>query len=282
MLGWIILGVFVVAIAAIIAWRMLVGKRVKGYLAIAEYWVYTDDTVLPPAERLMDRMINANPHNRRGAPAIGAREGMLFTDIRLHLGVALRDKNPALFRPDLLDSEVEPTAEILAEFSKANAMVRVRYVSEVPLKDFRHLQFLPHYADSVAQMMGGSVVLDRITNQVWSAGEFHEHLSNTPNMERPEAQILIKWIEVADECRIETRGMAKIGMPEWRTESLPIDEKVITTALVMRATSSIFRNPSLAPPYEFEEFETTYVVEPGEVENGFAKVRLFRKVITAD
>jgi len=276
--GLLILSLFVLAIVAILIYRKLVGKRVKGYLAIAEYWIYGTTDALPPTEKLMDRMISTNPHNRKGRPSIGAREGMLFTDIRLHMGLGLRSKNPATFRPDLLDEAVVPTPEILTRLSQCQSVITVRYASEAILKDLRHLQFLPHYADAVGELTKGSVVLDRISQEIWTAEDFSARLAANNNAERPDFHIRLDWVRNEEGNRIVTRGLRKLGRREWRTELLPEDYEVLATALMIRATSSLMRDAEPSFPISIEEYGDTFLIEPAEVEDGFTSVKIYRQL----
>lgn len=276
--GLVILSLFVLAIVALLIFRKVVGKRVKGYLAIAEYWVYGNVTTLPALEPLMDRMISSNPHNRRGRPAIGAREGMLFTDIRLHMGLGLRSKNPSSFRPDLAEEAVIPTPEILTRLSQTQTVITVRYASEAIVKDFRHLQFLPHYADAVASLTGGTVIFDRISQEIWTAEEFHAKLESNNNAERPDFHIRTEWIRTEEGARIVTRGLRKLGMSEWRTDFLPEDYEVLAMALMIRATSMLVRDPNPSFPISLEEYGDTFMIAPDGESDGYTKVMIQRQV----
>ena len=261
MLGWLFLLALLAALTGLIVYRWAYGRKQPGYLAFTEYWVYGAGTQLPPQDKLMDRMISSNPHNRRGQPCIGAREGMLFTDIRLHMAVVLREKNATLFRPDLFAAEVAPTAEILKALPDAKALVKVRYASEAPLKDFRHLQFLPHLTDSVAEMMDGTVVFDTVAERLWLAAEFREMLAKNGQCERPEFHVRARWVNQDDECYARTHGMPKIGWPELRTDPQEQDNEVLVTGLLMRLAFHLFRRPEETGPWEFEEFGDTFIFE---------------------
>ena len=133
-LGYLLLIVVIAAVG--FSLRLL--KKPK-YFACAEYFVYLPQEAMPDQDQLMDRVIKGGPY---GQP-ITSQEGILFSDIRLHLGLILRSKNPHVFRPDTFETHITPTQEILGELSNARAAVKVRYLSEEPLADKRHLQLLP-------------------------------------------------------------------------------------------------------------------------------------------
>ena len=261
--AWAVAIAIVAAIAGTLGWRRIVGKRVAGYMALCEYWVYTAHHQLPKQELLMDRMISANPHNRPGRPCIGAREGMLFSDIRLHIALAKRSKNPHIFRPDLFGESTEPSAEILARLSEANSLIKVRYLSEVELRDMRHLQFMPHLADTMTDLADGLVVYDVVCEQLYSAEEFKALLDKNNNAERPDMHVRVTWgIDPEDGSGFaETRGLKKLGLQELRTDAVEPDQEVLIVGLLMRAAYEMVRDPSVAGPFEYEEFGDTFVLE---------------------
>lgn len=277
MAGWLFLGFLIAALVGLFVWRWANGKRAAGYLAFTEYWVYTDELKLPPQEQLMDRMISANPHNRRGSACIGAREGMLFTDVRVHLAVALREKNPTQFRPDLFDEDVEPTKEVLDELSSCSALVKVRYASEAKLNDFRHLQFIPHMTDAISELMNGRVVFDTVAEKLYLAEEFREILAKNGQMERPDAHIRVVWKREPEGAFAQTLGLRKIGKPEIRTAHQEEDQQVLITGLLMRLAFHLFRKPDEEGPFEFDEFGDIFVCELGPTKDGVQSVSMKRR-----
>gem|GEM_PF-5880495 len=88
--GYLVLVVLALATLGVLLW----GRRSRRpkFFARAEYWVYVPGTKLPKQDELMTRMVAENPLHRLGKPPIGAREGLLFSDIRLHLAMAIRSK----------------------------------------------------------------------------------------------------------------------------------------------------------------------------------------------
>lgn len=262
---WLIPVLALGSVAAMLAWRFLVGRREPGYLAVSEYWIYTDADKLPPQEQIMDRMISSNPHNQPDRPVITTREGLLFSDIRLHIGLAKREKNPHIFRPDLFEGDVVPDEEVLQALPECHSMIKVRYASESPLQDTRHLQFMTHLADSVAQLTNGKVVFDHVAERIWTANKFHDLLAQNPDAERPDAQLRVIWNDHPEGAYAATLGLRKIGLKELRTDPQESDNEVVVTGLMMRLAYQLFRRPHETGPFEFEEFGDTFVFTLGEV-----------------
>lgn len=279
--AWIIPILCGLAVLGLLYWRAFMGKREPGYLSLTEYWVYTNQTKLPDQTALMDRMISSNPHNKPGRVCIGAREGMLFTDVRIHLGVALKEKNPTVFRPDLFEEDVEPTKEVLAGLARSKALVKVRYVSESRLKDFRHLQFLPHMADAVAEMMDGQVVFDHVSERICAADDFKAMLDQNGNAERPEFHLRVLWKTDEEGYYARTYGMKKLGMEELRTEPQENDREVLMLGLMTRLAHHLFRNPDEEGPFEFDEFGDLFILEIGERLNGLRHVSITRRQVVS-
>jgi len=180
----------------------------------------------------MTRMITENPHFKRGNPPIGAREGMLFSDIRLHMAIARRTKNPHLFRPDLFHPAVEPTVETLGCLNQSAALAKVRYLSEVPVADTRHLQFMPHLADAVADLGSGLAIFDPILDRLETSEAFSRRLAECPNQERIDHHFRVVWTITENGGSVETRGLRKIGIPELKTYAIPEDERSVVSAVV--------------------------------------------------
>lgn len=278
MLGWIIFLGFILAATYVVVWRFVVGKRRPGYLSVTEYWVYTAEPKLPPQEAIMTRVVSENPHMKRGLAPIGAREGMLFSDLRLHLAVATRAKNPHAFRPDLSFTELEPSAEILERLSQSQALIKVRYVSEAPLADTRHLQFLPHLTDAVSGLSDALVIYDTVSQELFKSEDFHDKLNRNPIVERPDYHVRVLWKTEEQGRFAETRGLQKVGHHEWRTELMEADEEVLIVGLVMRAAFAQFRDTQASGPWEFEEFGDTFVIEKTDrIEDGFRIIQIKRR-----
>lgn len=257
--AWFVPGVVIGGVAGLLAYRKLFGKRQRGYLCLTEYHVYTTAENLPPQEKLMDRMISSNPHNRPGRPSIGAREGMLFTDVRLHLALARREKNAQLFRPDLFSRDSQPSADVLEALSQSRSMVVCRYATEEPIKDTRHLQFLPHLADAVADLSEGLVVHDCTADVLWTRDAFTAMLAGNNIAERPEFHVRVVWEEQVDGAVARTLGLRKVGLTDLQTPLQESDNRTLIEGLLLRLAFHLVRQPGDPGPYDFDEYGDTFV-----------------------
>lgn len=233
---------------------------------------------LPPIEKVMDRMISANPYNRKGRPCIGAREGMLFTDIRLHVGLAKLAKNPHLFRPDLESPAAVPSREALAALSKSTCLARVSYVSEKPLPDARHLQFVPHYASAICDLSEGVLVFDRISEEFWLPAELDERMKTLPTWERIDAHCRVVELPLENGVSIQTRGLRKIGLPE--LVSLPImhDERQTARMVMEESLGRIWKKGEVQPEWSVIVMETSFEISVVSRTLKEAQVRIVREV----
>lgn len=278
---WAIPLVLLLVVGGLFVWRAMMGRREPGFLALAEYWVYTTSEKLPDQTMIMDRMISNNPHNRPGRPCIGAREGMLFTDVRVHTAVALKAKNPTFFRPDLFEEDVEPTQEILKRLANCSSLVKVRYASEARLSDQRHLQFLPHLADALSESMGGQVVFDHVSEKLWTSEEFRGMLEKNGNCERPEFHVRVAWKSDEDGSYARTFGLRKLGMVELRTDPQEDDREVLMVGLMTRLAFQLFRKPDEEGPFEFDEYGDTFILEIGERDEVGRRVNVTRRMVVS-
>lgn len=276
-MGYLVPVLAVVGIIGLLVFRWFVGKRVPGYFSIIEYWVYTDHTQIPTIEAIMDRMISQNPHNQDPNFAITAREGMLFTDIRLHMGLARREKNPHIFRPDLFEEGAVPTPEILSALADCKSMIKLRYASESVLNDHRQLQFMPHLADAVADLTEAKVVYDRVAEKLWTADDFHKFLAANANAERPECHIRVVWTEEPNGFVAKTLGLRKVGNVEIKTDPQEADGEVLITGLMMRLAQHLFRTPEDLGPIELEEFGDVFIITLDEPVEGYRQAHITRR-----
>jgi hypothetical protein len=244
--------------AAALVWRARRAARPR-YLAEVQYWVYMAEPKLPNQDAVMDRMINGNPHNRPGRPCIGAREGLLFSDVRLRVAAVARSKNPHVFRPDLFEASAEPTAEILRRLAGCQGMARVRYLSEVPLEDDRHLRFVPHLADAYKDLAGGVVVYDEVSERFYLGEEFGEAMNADPSGQAFDTHVRVAWRAEGTTAWAETRGLAKKGMKEVRTDPTPTDQRILVTELLEEYARRAWEDRALPATLRIERYEDEFV-----------------------
>lgn len=275
MLGWVTLLGFVLAAVAIFAYRFLYGRSKHGYLAHTEYWVFVPEGKVPPMPRIMDRMIKKNPHNTPDGVCITQREGMIFSDIRLNISVAKREKNPHAFRPDLFEETVVPTKEILEALSDSSALVKVRYTSKAALPDTRHLIFLPHLADAIADLCKGKVVFDTVAQRLFLAEEFSS-LLDAP-ADRPDLHVNLVWKSDGDESYAQSQGLRKVGQDEIKTDSAKADQEVLIRGLATRASHKILREMRTPESMELSDFGDTFLLSFRTGKDALTHVSILRR-----
>jgi hypothetical protein len=265
----LLIGVFVVGYA--------VFHRTKSskFLAVTEYWIYIKGDALPGQDKILDRMVAKNPYAQRGRLPIGPAEGIILSDVRLHIALMLRSKNVHIFRPDILEN-VEFTQEQLAEIADSNAIVKVRFVSEEPLKDKRHIQFLVHAADAVADLSGSKLIYDCIQRRLFSKGELEAALKQNPDATRAGLNVRTEWHETFEHCWAETYGLRKLGLTELKSSPMERDEKVLVLQLMDEAVEQLWSAGEMEPELEVEAFDDSFHIYFGEPEQGHTPTRIMR------
>ncbi|MBX3118684.1 MAG: hypothetical protein KF784_06435 [Fimbriimonadaceae bacterium] len=253
------------------------GKKGVPYLAVIEYWVYVQGDKIPPQDLLTGRILRSSPFKVDGHPACGPPEGLLFSDIRLHMAMVLKAKNPHLFRPDLFDRHVEPTAAVLEALSNASALVKLRYLSAVKLADERHLRFLPHLAEAAAYFGKSEVIFDSISEKLIGIAEFREQLAERPDTANPDFHLRTIWVEEEEGGHVETRGLMKVGFPELRTHAAPSDHRVVILDVVAEAAAKLWKETTLPDQIDVEAFGDEFVVQLEPKSKGPIQVRVIRR-----
>lgn len=202
------------------------------YLAMAEFWVYLEGKKVPSQDDLMTRMIQENPYARSGASPLGPKEGLMWSDVRFHMAVAKREKNAHIFRPDLFEGHVEPTAELLEALGASQVMVKLRYVSHQRLPDTRHLQFLIHATESVAALGGSRVIFDLVGERLMCPHWLAKKLEENNDGARRELHLRVIWRPGPHGGVAETRGLSKIGLPEVSTPETMEDHRVVAVQVL--------------------------------------------------
>lgn len=277
--SWLIPASLLLLAFAVLAWRYLVGKRRPDYLAVTEYWVYSNAQRIPPTEAIMDEAISKNPFNRPDRASITSREGLLFSDIRLQIAIAKREKNPHAFRPDLFDENAVPSQEVLERLAGSSTIAKIKYASNVPLTDKRHLQFLVHLAASVGRMLRSKLVFDTITERFWLIEELNEALLKSNDAERPELHVRIVWKKSPEGCFAETLGLRKVGIDELRTSRQEPDMETLVCDVLHFAALRLFSKGEGAFPIEYAAHGDTFVVTPDTKVDGRQLVKISRKTV---
>lgn len=270
------IGFLCVVLALVVGYLVMVRKHKSNFLALAEYWVFLPGIKMPEQEKIMDRMIRGNPYLRRGVSPIGPREGLVFSDVRLHIALVLRSKNPHVFRPDLFEEHIKPTPEVREALKQAQSLVKIRFASDIPLNDKTHLQFLIHAADAIAELGEGQVVFDVKAERLMSRSELQADLKLNFDATAYALHTQVIWRPSARGGVAETRGLGKIGLTDLRTGEMEMDQRVIATNVMTEAIRCIWDNGELPESVEVSSFDDTFKVQFEKMKNALTRVRILR------
>jgi hypothetical protein len=260
-------------IATVLVRLFLRHRKSAAVETIAEYWIYSWGNQLPDQKALMDRIIGANPHTQRGQNPIGPAEGLVFSDVRWKISVVLKQKNPSLFdislAPDILQQSVGFAEQLL----DCQSIIKLQYVSTTRLKDKRHLQFLIHVADAVAESTGTKWVYDKAGERLWKAEELSEALSK--QLDATQIELHAYFIENGDHS-FESRGLRKIGVREFTTNPVPHDQKLLAHDLL---TQYMKRCWEIGDVYtdSIEEFGDHFIFNRQLRKDGRDQIRILRR-----
>ena len=239
------------------------------FLAVAEYWVYLPGEVLPPQDQVMKLVLQGNS-------PVGPQEGLLLSDIRLHIALVLRSKNPHVFRPDLFEDYIEPTADLLRLMADSQSMAKIRYLSEIPLTNDAHLQLLPYLAFAYAKLADGTAIYDVTAERLTTVAEFAERLKEDRNVRRPEFHLQTIWRHTDQGGRAETRGLMKKGHPELVTLDVHGDERLLVTGLLDEAGRSLWQSAEFPQELEVESYNDLFKLALAPPKNNRSEVRIHR------
>ena len=254
-------------------------KRTKTppYLAMAEFWVYLKEPKAPKQDDVMGRMIQNNPFAKGGRAPIGTKEGLIWSDIRFHMALALREKNSHIFRPDLFEPHVEPSAEALQALSEAVALVKLRYVSDQPLPDKRHLQFLIYAAEAVAELSGSEVIFDLISERLFSPDWLREQLQVDNDGSRRELHLRTIWKSSPAGGIVETLGLQKLGFQELCTPETMADHQVVAMQVLELAAERIWDAGQMDNSLTIEHYGDSFHVLIDPSRKGPSRARILRE-----
>lgn len=186
-------------------------------------------------------------------------EGLLFSDIRMHFGLALRAKNAHLYIRDLLEELVPIDAVQLSALSNSKAILKIRYVCDPPAKDHRHIKALPKIALAVAELSGSDLIYDLYQRRTFGREQLELMLQPRMDPGRADVHVSTVWLDTI-EPRTETRGLRKKGLPELSTQSMEADEKNLVMYLVGEAAHAIWEAGMLPEKLTFDYFDNPFEI----------------------
>lgn len=246
------------------------------YFACSEYWVYLPRAKVPPQNAYMQRMLKLNPFDNSLAPPVGASEAILFSDIRLHMALVLREKNAHAFRPDLFESHIVPDSKLLETLGQSEAFLKVQYLSTERLRDDRHLRFMPYLAESVGALGRAGAVFDPIAELLQPFSEFQDVLKHTADTAAWEYNVRLVWLETEMGGIGVTRGMVKAGLPELQTPESAADHRVLILDVLAEASRQLWHSRTLEQSLAAESFGDRFELEIKYARKGPATARIRR------
>jgi hypothetical protein len=265
-----------VAAGFVLGYFFTTRKKKQPFFASAEYWVFLPESKMPDQDEIMTTMISRNPYSKRGQSPIGPPEGLIFSDVRLHIALVLRAKNPHAFRPYIFEDVDEMNRDTLVDLEGCQAFVKLRYISEDPLKDKRHLQFLIHAADAVARLGASPVIYDHVSAVLYTPSRLAELLSEHFNATNSDVHVRTRWIPHSSGGHLETKGMVKVGLPEIKTDGLEADQQLLARAVLDEAIAKTWEHAAIPDPWEVEAYGDRFQILPAQPKNRTTLVRILR------
>ena len=273
------MGYFVVGfVVALIVAYYVVSSRTPRFFAHAEYWVYQPTEALPSVADVMRLVVAANPYGHRGRSPIGTAEALIQTDVRFHMALVLRSKNPHVFRPDLFDQHTRVDAANLDALAASHSLVKLRFVSNRPIEDGRHLQFLLHAAEAILELSGGSLVYDVISRQFLVRSELQGWFREKLDQTGPDRHIDAVWEPFESGGHALTRGMVKVGLPEIETATVDKDQRLIAIEVTRAAAAQMWTERKIPEPWRVHAFEDEFKIMPHQTRDSKVVIRVLRLV----
>ncbi len=269
---------FVVALVVGIAvgYHLITWRLKSKFFAHAEYWVYQPTESLPALADIMRKLVGTNPYGHRGRNPIGTAEAIIQSDVRFHMALVLRSKNSHVFRPDLFDRHTRVTAALLDSLASSKSLVKLRFVSDRPIEDGRHLQFLLHSCEAILDLAGGDLVYDSIARQFLTRQQLQTWFREKMDQSAADRHLDIVWEQGESGGHAETRGMVKVGLPELATAPVDTDQRLIAVEVMEAAARAMWKERKMPDPWQVHAFEDEFRVVPHQTMNCRLVVRVMR------
>ncbi|MBL8066398.1 MAG: hypothetical protein JNM34_11150 [Chthonomonadaceae bacterium] len=263
---------------AVLVMGWLKKVRYKKCPTVVEYWVFSNVLRVPPMEAIIDSMVAKNPFNPPGDFLITVDHGMLFRDVRLRLSVALRDKNPLAFRPDLMESDVEVDAECLQLLADSTSLVKAVYASPEPISHRRHLRFMTHMVSALGRLTKGTVVYDVEARKLFSLPKFNQALQEDPDGESRMLHVRVIWKVGEPGATAESFGLRKVGQKDFSTAPQELDHRVLVTEIAEKLVDHLFTGDPGTYPFSTSSSGDVFTVVPLGQSHDRETVKILRQL----
>lgn len=264
MLGGFIFGVVIGILAFVLIRGLIQRKRLvvgRPPIVRVEYWIYCNAQERPSDAAILDYLLKSGPFAKSGKTIIGPAEGITLSDVRFHIGLAKKKKNPLMFRPEIIaEVDTEYDKKIIALASESETIIIVRYISEDPPKDLNYLQFVTHCVHAIANLVNSQLIFDVEEQKFWELQTFLEAIQRDLMARGHGLHVATRWVESSDEGNAFTRGMAKAGMPDLYFSNHPLDQRIISTYLVEESSRSCWQDRDLSAK-EIDGYGERFIVE---------------------
>ncbi|MBS1718965.1 MAG: hypothetical protein JST35_00805 [Armatimonadetes bacterium] len=196
-----------------------------------EFWIFLPHEELPSIEILIPKLAQAE--------AVGAEELGLLHDIRFTYSRVARAENPHVFRPDLFEDHIVPTAEQLTELANSKMIARIRFISP-PHKAKPGLILMPTMAFVIARTAGSSVIFDTVSEELLSLDDLGARIKADRYFKLATSHARTVFCMQSGLLRAETRGLAKQGLPEVRTAPIRPDQKILIQAVLNQFIEAVW------------------------------------------
>jgi hypothetical protein len=237
-------------------------KRAKTDLR-AELWVLLPTEDVPGQPEIMSRLLTCRDYVRDGKTPISPAEGLVMSDIRLDIDSVLKKRNRTVFQT------------LPAPYSTAEGFVRLRFISEIPVSDRRHLRFLAYAAEAYLHLGNGIGVYNPDTEETWTKGEFKQILQDAFDGDVFRIWVKTRWAPKSESGEAETRGLRAIGLNELRTPPSPSDHRLLVQQLLEELAMTAWSELALPDRFVTEAYGDQFelLLRPSK---GFVEVRMMR------
>jgi hypothetical protein len=269
-----LLALLLLAAAATVFWFMRTRDRRPAHrVAAIEYWVYTGHEKPPSQDEIMTMMVRDHPLGKPLAPS----DAILFSDIRLHIGFLFKHKNPHVFSPHVVASGMdEEDKELLAQVARAEAAVRLRFLSEEPLTDDKHLRFMPYLAHATAALSESPAVYDASAERLMRTEKFVDMMAAHDDLATGAFHVRTVWTPTPLGGRASTRGLVKVGLPEIETADTTTDQQILIMEVLEEAAAALVKLRDLPESLYVQCFDDTFELQIEQDRKGPAIARVVR------
>lgn len=245
MLGAILL-VIVVYLAARF-WRIALARRRpvrKRQGILHEFWIWTPEEALPPQPQIQRRLNQGNPHNQGRILAVTQGDMLRWWgDVRLHVGMSLRSKNPHIFEPRFFSDESEIPEEAERAMATAKGLITVRFTTDDPMPNRDYLHFLTHLTDSIADLSKAELIYDREGMRFWPGMRWKTGMMRDNARQDFDKLVWVHAVEEPSGWWLHTHGLRKYGLPDLEMTEVATIQRTVCTDILRDLAQGAIEHP---------------------------------------